>query len=121
MSYRNLKKNFNISDAEYHRLPERRQKFYVHNITPLLETARIYPVAPSLATRVEEQTVPRRESSVFDDVVTGLAIGAGIGIMSEIFSSDNDDSSSQSSFDSPSTDSDFGGGDFGGGGAGGEW
>ena len=131
MSYRNLKKNFNISDADYYRLPERRKKFYVHNAPILLETAKVYPVAPPAAVRradsvitpTDEQIVSarRREPDFVDNIVTGLAIGAGMAIAENVVDSlFNDDETSpmdSSIFSDNSTpDIEFGGGDFGGAG-----
>ena len=72
---------------------------------------------------MRDPQVRRRRNSaddILDAALDGAILGAGIGILSELLSSDSDNSSS--SIDtSSSPDVQFGGGDFGGAGAGGEW
>lgn len=133
MSYRNIKKGFNISDADYHRLPERRKKFYTRNevrdvpridysVRPEITPS---PQAPRATSAVIYEDAPRRreDRSLLDDIATGMAIGAGISIAENVIGGlfGGDDNNSSSDFSSSSDDISFGGGDFGGAGAGGEW
>jgi uncharacterized membrane protein YgcG len=72
---------------------------------------------------MRDPQVRRRRNSaddILDAVIDGTILGAGIGIISELLSSDND-SSSSSMDTSSSSDISFGGGDFGGAGAGDSW
>lgn len=73
---------------------------------------------------MKDYNYPRKQrqrtltENVIDAAVDGAVLGAGIGLLSSIFS---DDSSSSILDLSNTSDTTFGGGSFGGAGAGAEW
>lgn len=128
MSYKHIKKGFNISDAAYSNLPDSRKKYYEQNLV-----GNFHRTAHSFAARkitpTTEYESPRHEESpsLIDNVVEGLAIGVGIGLLQDFFDGHSEGSISSSQADTPDvtasdiTETQFGGGDFGGAGSGAEW